>query len=332
MLVCQQSSESVVMIHCQKHKLRHNSIVEGSVSLRSKADLFSLDNISYIEGKDFILDFQEGTIHRTPGSIIPDWSTNVLYGVENFDHTQYDEYGNEPFTLYIDYGYLNHSIANNLQSIRNKDYMSRTRSKLQKGEEITYLIYGDSISTGAEASREEFKYFHRFYDEIQNQYPKSKVNMMMKAIGGEDSIGGLLRLDHDVLSFKPDLISIGYGMNDQNKMDNGNEVPLDDFQDNLRKIIESIKQSTIAEIILLTPCIPNPLWKHSSGDAGKYADVLRKLGNEYDIGVADLQKIWSLEIDAGKTHESLLTNNINHPNDYGHSLYFKALETVLNLE
>ncbi|HOJ11894.1 MAG TPA: hypothetical protein PK733_15070 [Clostridiales bacterium] len=38
------------------------------------------------------------------------------------------------------------------------------------------------------------------------------------------------------------------------------------------------------------------------------------------------------ELVAGKSHESLLLNNINHPNDYGHWLYFKALERLLSEE
>jgi len=32
---------------------------------------------------------------------------------------------------------------------------------------------------------------------------------------------------------------------------------------------------------------------------------------------------------AGKSHESLLFNNLNHPNDYGHGLYASALALLL---
>jgi hypothetical protein len=36
--------------------------------------------------------------------------------------------------------------------------------------------------------------------------------------------------------------------------------------------------------------------------------------------------LWQEELAAGKSHESLLLNNLNHPNDYGHEVYYKALK------
>ncbi|WP_167859665.1 SGNH/GDSL hydrolase family protein [Paenibacillus cymbidii] len=57
--------------------------------------------------------------------------------------------------------------------------------------------------------------------------------------------------------------------------------------------------------------------------------MMRRLGAEYGIGVADAHALWKQELAAGKTPESLLLNNINHPNDYGHGVYFSAFADLL---
>jgi lysophospholipase L1-like esterase len=115
-------------------------------------------------------------------------------------------------------------------------------------------------------------------------------------------------------------------MNDQNLFDGEVAVPYAIYESNIRMIIESTLRSCETDIVLVTPCEPNPMWKYTSGLMDGYAEVLRRLGKEYDIGVADVNEIWKQELLAGKTPESLLLNNINHPNDYGHWLYYRAFE------
>ena len=50
---------------------------------------------------------------------------------------------------------------------------------------------------------------------------------------------------------------------------------------------------------------------------------------EEGIDVADAHALWQEELAAGKTSASLLLNNINHPNDYGHTIYHKAFLKML---
>jgi acyl-CoA thioesterase I len=209
------------------------------------------------------------------------------------------------------------------------DVLAGVKKKLQNGQEITYVVYGDSISEGGDASEERYTYYRRFADYLVNLHPNGNIRILNKAIGGETSEGGAGRVEQDVVSHCPDLVTIGYGMNDQNKFKHGNDVSLDDYEKYIRHIVEKIKRNGDAVIILVTPCQPNPLWQHSSGQIGEYAEVLRRLGREYRIDVADAHAIWQCELEAGKTPESLLLNNINHPNDYGHWLYYKAFEPIL---
>ena len=62
--------------------------------------------IDYINGKDFILNGANGSLRRTPASRIPDYRTNMLFGKEWFDHSQFPGFGNAGFFVFVDYAYV----------------------------------------------------------------------------------------------------------------------------------------------------------------------------------------------------------------------------------
>src|SRR4051794_7932352 len=51
----------------------------------------------YEAGRDYRFDEEHGTIARLPGSRIPDFATNVLFGKKDFDQGQFPGYGNGKF-------------------------------------------------------------------------------------------------------------------------------------------------------------------------------------------------------------------------------------------
>jgi acyl-CoA thioesterase-1 len=324
-----QVSESIVMMATEPHRLRFRSLVRDSLRLRSKASSEYPDHVLYSEGIDYIVDNESGTIRRTATSSTPDWSKHPTYGKSDFNHSDYPDCTNKTYTLYADYKYYDPTSATD--AAVGSEALSRILAKLANGEAVNYVVFGDSISTGAEVSEEANKFYNRFAETLRKRFPGAVIDVRMKAIGGESSEGGLKRLQDDVIAQAPDLVTIGYGMNDQNKQANGtNATSPSQFERNIATMIEAVQKHTEADIVLITPCLPNPLWKYASPNVTDYADKLRELGFKYRIGIADLQRIWLNELAAGKTHESLLINNVNHPNDYGHSLYAQALNVLLS--
>ena len=55
-----------------------------------------------------------------------------------------------------------------------------------------------------------------------------------------------------------------------------------------------------------------------------YADATEQVAREKHCAFADVYHLWQ-QLAARKKPEDLLGNNINHPNDYGHWIYFRAL-------
>ena len=136
---------------------------------------------------------------------------------------------------------------------------------------------------------------------------------------------GLQRLPAKVLQQKPDLVLIGFGMNDHNR--EGFGVPLDAFAGNLRTIISRIRAATGAEIVLFSAFPPNPKWHYGSHNMETYANATERVAREEHCAFADVYHLW-MTATARKKPEDLLANNINHPNDYGHWIYFQALEAI----
>ncbi|WP_274362875.1 SGNH/GDSL hydrolase family protein [Paenibacillus thermotolerans] len=332
MSVSKQTAEAFVFTREEALPLRYRPLAGQPVEVRSHSDPAHPDLIRYEQDKDFVVDYGSGSIRRTEGSRIPDGALHPMYGVNEFDHTLYPDYSNRSYTVYADY-WTDAERTNDRftgDGVRRSAFLERTARKLADGKEALYVVYGDSISTGGEASSDSLTYYGRFSEQLQSLFPQSRINIVNKSVGGEATDGGARRVRDDVTPLQPDLVSIGYGMNDQNKYGDRNGVPLPDFESNLRDMIECIREHCDSDIVLVTPCEPNPRWRYTSGDIHRYADAIRKLGAEYNIGVADAHALWRQELSAGKTPESMLLNNINHPNDYGHWIYSCAFAAMLN--
>jgi acyl-CoA thioesterase-1 len=128
-----------------------------------------------------------------------------------------------------------------------------------------------------------------------------------------------------VLRQRPDLVLIGFGMNDHNRPGYG--VPLDQFSANLREMISRIRSETGAEILLFSAFPPNPKWHYGSHNMAACAQATEAVAREQGCAFADVYGYW-MAMAARKKPEDLLANNINHPNDFGHWIYFEALEAL----
>lgn len=326
------SGETLVFVGEEAQRLRHRPDASAGVALCAMQDA----SVRYEEGADFLVDYDTGRIRRTPQSRIPDWRGHPAWGIRPFDHRYHENYSNASYTCLAEYRTDDpetdggaaadaDSLLRGL-SLRLPERLPRLHRKLQRGETASYVVYGDSISTGAEASAPERAYFERFASALRALYPEAGVRVVMGAKGGESSRGGLQRVQDAVVGSRPDLVTIGYGMNDQNRQPDGaNAVPPEEFEANMAQIVEDIRSGTEADIVLLTPCLPNPAWAFASGNVYDYAMRIRAVAKLLDVPISDVQKAWLEELAQGKSHESLLLNNINHPNNYGHAIYARAL-------
>ena len=315
-----ETGESVVFAGEEPAGLSHPPLLKFPVHVRSTYQP-ETGTIEYINGKDFILNREDGTLRRTPDSRAPDFQTNILFGKEAFDHTRFPGFGNAGFFVFVDYAFAGTNIWPEQAS--QVAFLKGTRTKLHHGRPVKIVAFGDSITAGGNASRPALIFWRRWADELQRKYPRARITAVNGATGGDTTVQGLQRLQSKVLAEKPDLVLIGFGMNDNNV----GSVPLPQFKQNLEEMVARIRAQTGAEIILFSAFPPNPRWKFGSHHMADYAAATARVANETACAYADVFDNWQ-SLSARKKPEDLLGNNINHPNDFGHWIYYSVLSRV----
>lgn len=204
--------------------------------------------------------------------------------------------------------------------------LPKTLKKLQARSPLKIVAYGDSITVGANASGfmkcEPYMptWTELFRQSLENAYG-TQVEMVNKAVGGKGCVWGV---ENAATAFKdqhPDLVLIGFGMNDL-------AMPADQFDVNIRKIMEAARvENPDVEFILIQSMERNP---QSLGGVGNIAAFGEKLKALKSPGVA-LVDIMSLhaELLRKKRYEDMTGNMINHPNDFLARVYAQAVSATL---
>ena len=141
-------------------------------------------------------------------------------------------------------------------------------------------------------------------------------------IGGEQTDRALNRLDRDVISRKPTIVTIMYGTNDSYHYQDEKAPRLtkDQYRDNLTKIIENIRMSG-AIPILMTP----PRWgKTAKNGVGQdpnhllssYLSACREVSVKENVRIVDHFQIWS-DAETKGTDIAGWTTDLCHPNPEG---------------
>jgi acyl-CoA thioesterase-1 len=316
------------------------------------------NTIRYQRGRDYIVG-PGGQLKRTPKSRIPDYRQSAVFGLDSFDHYEFPDYGNKKFLAYVDYSYAGQWIPKPPPEGMGAQALSAVQAKLAAGKKIKVVAFGDSVTAGGESTTPSLIYWERWLQQLRGKYPQANIQGVNSGQGGDLSEDGLARLEAGVIAHKPDLVLIAFGLNDLNRgpveikmgkwesrrakwarswaklrdlpppvQQNRIERP-EYFAINLRAMVDRVKKETGADVILVSALQPNPKWKYSSGDMAALAAVTKGVAKEKSCAYVDVFDTWR-DFSSRKQPEDLLANNANHPNDFGHWIYFQAL-TALQL-
>jgi lysophospholipase L1-like esterase len=147
------------------------------------------------------------------------------------------------------------------------------------------------------------------------------------------------RWHRDVLSFKPDLVTVSFGLNDSHDGLDG----LDPYIQSHLDLVHRLRDETDSDILLLTPgmmmredsgiiaeahrkFVPKFLEVYRAGYLQKYVEALRDFAVDQGIPYVDVYAIWErLEAD-GVNVQSHLINGINHPDYRIHERMAREME------
>lgn len=125
-----------------------------------------------------------------------------------------------------------------------------------------------------------------------------KIEILGAGISGHKSNDMLARLDRDVLSKKPQWMTLSCGVNDVWHGANG--VPLDDYKKNITAIVDKAQGAGVKVVILTSTMIGEDAANPANVKLAGYNDFLRTLAREKKCLLADL----NAEMQAALAHEA----------------------------
>ena len=145
------------------------------------------------------------------------------------------------------------------------------------------------------------------------------------SVGGQVSSYAMMNYDTCVTRYAPDLVVLGFGMNDVSLWNN---TSVQQYYKNIRTAIIRIrKELPNCEFILLGSMLPNPEAVDFVGNGyiPQYTEQLKKLADEYaGVAVADMTAVHSYIL-TRKNYRDITGNNVNHPNDFISRMYTQVL-------
>ncbi len=194
---------------------------------------------------------------------------------------------------------------------------------------ISILLLGDSISEGYNASGFiGFKptapsYPNQVLEGLRRSFGRN-VTLDNRAHAGWLASQGLGQVINERLpDMRPDLVIIAYGMND------AVSVSPRYYGMAVSGIISAFQRvSPKTEFLLISPMLPNPNW--ASAPPARFFPLVDELARQTGDGVVlvDMTSLWAALLER-KSFYDLTGNGINHPNDFGHSLYAQAILSTL---
>ena len=164
-------------------------------------------------------------------------------------------------------------------------------------------------------------------------YPEVYLRVTNSGIGGNTSRDLLQRFDRDVVSLKPDWVSICIGINDVWRQFDSpaikeQTISPEDYRENVRKMILTEKPH-VKGIFLMTPYYMEPnASDFMRARMDEYGAICKELAEEYGCIFIDLQAMFSKYCSV--RHSSYLAWDRVHPNQIGATLI--ALEWLKHCE
>ncbi|MFA6287062.1 MAG: SGNH/GDSL hydrolase family protein [Opitutaceae bacterium] len=289
----------------------------------------------YAPGTDYMIDAGRRRIVLTPGSRIPFFEEADLYKKKGEPRAIPAKLGNpETYLLYVERGFPAKQVEIDYEPSggwtgRTPAFaatsLNSTVAKLRKCERVVIAVTGDSITAGANASKNVPPFQPAFPALLQRGLkqayggPVLLANLGKAGATAEDGVANI-----DALSgLRPDLVIVAYGMNDTAGKD-----PLA-YQSRIRRIVEGVRAASPAtEFILVSSSLANPEWNWSQASQfAPYRDALQALTGP-GVVLADATALWG-DLLKNKRYLDLTGNGVNHPNDFGHRLYAQMLLSLL---
>lgn len=209
-----------------------------------------------------------------------------------------------------------------------RELLPNTIEKLKTKETFDLLVFGDSISVGANSSGMigTAPYMPNYAQLFAMQLEKAygcKVNLINPSVGGKGITWGLEEIEN-VIDSQPnvDLAVIAFGMNDGNMLSGSFSGKVNRLAGKIEKAYPDVETLAIATML------PNPQAKNFYLNQMSFYDAMVKDCQREGLAVVDMTAVHKSLLER-KQYADMTGNNVNHPNDYLARVYAQTLFATL---
>lgn len=185
--------------------------------------------------------------------------------------------------------------------------------KLTDGNDVNFLIVGDSIGAGTGASDDKNKWYNLLSDNLENKYD-SFINIHRITKGGSDTFDGIVEFKNAFPDDSVDMVFVSFGQNDQGLLNGDSEKFGLIYESLIRNIIKQYPKAEIGTII------------ESSLSDDSFAEEIETVSKHYNLVALDSRIPFN---DSKIDYKKLATDGI-HPSDKGHELYANYFSDLIN--
>jgi acyl-CoA thioesterase-1 len=200
------------------------------------------------------------------------------------------------------------------------------RALLGRAEPVRWVFTGDSITHGAAHTIGWRDYTELFDERVRWELRRTRDIIINTGISGRTVANLADDLDWSVLQFRPDCVSLMFGMNDCL----GGAAGLDAFEAGYTGVIARIREATGAAILLHTPnWILPTAGRARDTTLPAYRDAVLRVAAATGAPCIDHFRAWAVAEASGAMHHWLADGC--HPNEYGHRVFARALFEALGI-
>ncbi len=182
--------------------------------------------------------------------------------------------------------------------------VAKVMDKAARGEDISIVTLGGSITAGASAGEAKNRYTNIISAWWQDNFPEANVKLQNSGIGGTGSLLGVHRLERDVFAYNPDLLVIEYAVNDCNNEKIGTP---ETYENLIRRVL--LQSPDTAVIVLFMVAKYN--------DSQPYQ---RPITEAYGVPMISFRDAMLPEFESERfTWDGIMPDGI-HPNTQGHAI------------
>ena len=198
---------------------------------------------------------------------------------------------------------------------------------LQQKNPLIWVITGDSITHGAAHTRGSRSYPEHFAERVRWEMGRVRDVVINTGISGDRADGILADLDWRVLQFRPNVVSLMFGMNDCVGGKPNREI----FRTKLTEVTRRVQEAGAIPVLNTPNTVVLANSAPRSDELEAYAQIVREIAAERQAILVDHYKHWGTAKPRQEDLVAWIEDKSIHPGVYGHREFAKLLFKELGI-